>query len=156
MPRIAWSFLLLLVLALPLASCFDDESSCSTCPPEKSSRIDFIARPVRLQSQGSDTLRLDSVHVSVDGGSRLTVRSGERMRIDGLSSGAHDLRFVRWFTHNGAIESKSSNLQIRLARGETRVIEFNQDLMLVAWWPLPGIDRGGRGRVDGQMPFRVG
>jgi hypothetical protein len=149
MPRIAWSSLVILVLALPLASCFDDEGTCPTCPPEKSSRIDFIARPVQLQSNNRDTLKLDSVHVSVDGGSRVTARPGQRLTFEGLSRGAHDVKIVRWFTHNDISESRSSSLQIELTQGETRVIDFHDDFARVAWWPVPGIDRGGTGGVAG-------
>jgi len=138
MPRITWSCLLLLVLALPLASCFTNPSTCPTCPAEQSGRIEFVARPVRLPGGSSfDTLRLDSVHVSVDGGARVTALPGQRLTFDGLDSGAHDVKIVRWILHNSLPESPTSNLRIELARGETRTIVFHGDFPLVSWSPPP-------------------
>ena len=147
MPRIAWSRLVVLLFALPLASCIGDEpGSCPTCPPENSGRIEVVVAQTGL---------VDSVHITVDGGSRVTVRRGRRGTFQGLSRGTHAISTVRWFSFEGVAFPRSTDLRILLERGETRVILFQNDFPLVVWSPLP-VGRVGDPGVDAIAPHRVG
>lgn len=145
MPRLAWSRLLILLLALPLASCFDGEATCPTCPPDNSGRID-----VPLPQNGE----ADSLHVFLDGGARVTVRRGGRASFQGLSSGAHSVEVVRWFEDFGLITTRSSVVEVRLEPGEARVIVLHNDFPLIADTSLPG--HAPASRADWPAPRRVG
>lgn len=129
MPRIAWSRLLILLIALPLASCFDGQEACLTCPPENSGRIDVLV-PLLGET--------DSLHVNLDGGARVTVRRGRRVSFEGLSAGVHTVQVVRWFEDFSGVTSKTSVVEVRLERGDSRVILFHNDFPLVSAASPPG------------------
>lgn len=137
MPRVAWGCLLLLVLALPLASCFNDESPCPTCPKQNSGRISVVVRRLVLPSYPPDTLRLDSTQVRLDGGPTTTGRPGRTLTFVGLSRGRHEVKIVRWYTHNGLIESTGSTVLIELEEGELLIIDIHADFPRIAWSPPP-------------------
>ncbi len=129
MPRIAWSRLVILLLALPLASCSNDEGTCPTCPPDNSGRIEVV---LALNGEA------DSLHVNVDGGDSLTVRRGRRVSFEGLSAGAHSVKVRRYFEAFDFVTSRASSVEIRLEQGEARVIVFHNDFPLVADASVPG------------------
>jgi hypothetical protein len=128
MPRATWARLLLLLLVVPLASCFDADETCPVCPPEDSSRIDVV---VPADSE------VDSIHVNVDGLPRATVRRGQRIAFPGLPRGLHTVATVRWYESFGLVTSRSSSMQIQLERGETRVLIFHNDFPRVAGGHAP-------------------
>ena len=125
MPRAVWSFLLLLVLAVAVGSCFD-AGDCPTCPPQDSGRIDVLV---------SRSGTIDSVDVLLDGGPQVRVRRGQRTSFQGLKPGGHQVEAVRWYSP--PVRSRSSSVWIVLQRGETRVLVFHNDFPLVAfrWAP---------------------
>jgi hypothetical protein len=154
MPRSARSHLVVLLLALPLASCLHEVTTCSTCPPDASSRIEvFVPR----------TALMDSVQAMADGGPWLTVRRradrDQRGAIEGLRRGSHDVTVVRWFSEDRVASSDTSRLQIVLEQGETRVIAFHNDFPLVTWSLPPTPGAAGRLAADGpaaRRPSRQG
>lgn len=121
--RITWSRLLVLLIALPLGSCFDDEATCPTCPPANTSRIE-----VRLPLAGE----IDSVHVFMDGAARVTVKRDQRRSFEGLSAGVHTVMVVRWFEDFGIVTSRTSTVLVKLDQGERRFIVFHNDFPLIA------------------------
>ena len=150
MPRVAWSRLLVapvVLVALTVVSCFDEASECPTCPAVNSGRI-----VVGVTSDGL----VDSVHVRVDGGSQVTVIKGRSRAFENLSAGAHDVTVVRWFNIDQVLTFKSSALQIRLERGESRSITFHNDLPLVSWAPMPEPGHAPGRRGHDSIAFRVG
>ena len=147
MPRIASRKLLLLLLALPLASCFDDVKTCSTCPPDLSASLEVTLPQTSL---------LDSVQVSVDGGATLTVRRGRHGAVERLSGGSHQVKVVRWFSSEGIASSKTSYLEVVLERGETRFITFHNDFPLITWSPLPATGRAGTPVLAESAALRLG
>ena len=157
MPRIAWNRLIVLLFALPLASCIGGETSkCSTCPRENSARIVVFAQPLRLSNGGVDTLRLDSILVRVDGGPRVRVLPGQRVTCGtDLVPGIHGVNLVRWFLHNGLPEARTTDVQVSIERGETRTIVFQHDFPLISWQPLP-TDRADELRSDWTAAHRMG
>jgi hypothetical protein len=129
MSRVTWCRLLILLMALPLASCFGANEPCPTCPPEDSARID-----VKVPKVGE----VDSVHVKVDGGAPFTVRRDKRGSVQGLRAGVHTVEIVRYFSSFGIVSTRSSVIEVSLGRGETRVIVFHNDFPLVADASRPG------------------
>ncbi len=135
MPRVAWSRLLvapIALVALALVSCFQDVGKCPTCPAANSGRIEVLVRQNGL---------VDSVQVTLDGGSQVTVRrdrrGDRRHAYEGLSVGTHDVTITRWFKNiDEVVSSRSSSIQIKLDRGETRTIVFHNDFPLVTWAPM--------------------
>ena len=148
MPRIAWNRLIVLLFALPLASCIGDETStCSTCPPELSARLNIAVSP-----NGA----VDSVQITLDAGSRVTVKRGGRRTFDGLSAGLHQVTAVRWFTSfSVAIPRPEDRIQIRLDRGETRAIVFHNDFPLITAVPRPA-SLDGEPEPNGSAAPRMG
>jgi len=147
MPRVAWSRLLVApvaLVALTVVSCFDEASDCPTCPPVDSGRI-----VVGVTTDGL----VDSVHVRVDGGPQVTVIKGRSRALENLTAGAHDVTVVRWFSIDQIVTFRTTALEIRLERGETRTITFHNDLPLVSWAPMP--DAPGR-RGHDPIALRVG
>lgn len=122
MPRTTWIRLLVVLIALPLASCLDRDEECLTCPSENSASIDVVV------ARFGD---IDSVHVRVDGGTRVTVKRDKRTSFEGLASGDHAIQVVRWYQNQGIVTSKTSDFTIRLEAGETRVILLHNDFPLV-------------------------
>lgn len=128
MPRVAWNHLVIALIALPLVSCFQDVGECPTCPGVNSGRIE-----VRVPQTGL----IDSIYVWLNSSSRVIVRRNRSHTFENLSSGTHDVAITRWFYIDEALTSRSSSLQVRLDRGEARVIKFHNDFPLVAWTPTP-------------------
>lgn len=129
MPRAAWTLPILAVLALGVASCFDDVGNCPTCPGENSASIEVFVTKDGL---------VDSVQVRVDGGAQRTLKRNQRTAFEGLSKGFHKVETTRWFTDVTTLPvSRSATLQLELDRGESRTIVFHNDFPLVAW-ALPG------------------
>ena len=146
MPRVARSRLLVtfaVLAALGLVSCFTDVSKCPTCPDESSGRIDVLVARNGL---------IDSLHITVDGGDRVTVRRDPRREVRyafrDLSVGTHAVSITRWFFIDGLLSSRSSVLEVRLERGESRTIVFHNDFPLVTWAPFPEA-----GRAIGRSAF---
>ena len=87
---------------------------------------------------------VDSIHVALDGGARVTVRRDRRHIYHGLNHGAHDVTITRWFFTDGLLTSRTSTLRIQLERGESRTIVFHNDFPLVGQasppdaGPVPG------------------
>lgn len=137
MPRVAWSRLVIALIALPLVSCFEDAGDCPTCPPLDGGRIEVLVPQAGL---------VDSIHVRLDGGSQVTVRRNRRHAFEGLSEGTHEVTVTRWFYILEVLSSQTSTLQIQLARGETRTVVFHADFPRVTWAPKrdtgPGDGRG--------------
>jgi hypothetical protein len=123
----------IVLLALGLASCFDDAGDCPTCPAVDGGRIDVL-----LPQNGA----VDSIHTTIDHGPRFTVRRGQRFSYPNLKAGSHEVTITRWFYIDQVLTSKSSTLVIMLARGETRTIVFHNDFPLVAWADPPGASPG--------------
>ena len=148
MPRITWNRLIVLLFALPLGSCIGDETStCSTCPLDLSARLNIAV---------SSTGLVDSVHITVDGGPRVTVKRGGRRSFEGLSAGLHQISTVRWFSDQGvAFRRPADRFQIRLERGETRAIVFHNDFPLITALPHPASPDGEPER-DGSAAARMG
>jgi hypothetical protein len=145
MPRFAWIRLIVLLFALPVASCFDAETDCPTCPPVDSGRIDVL-----LPQDGE----ADSAHVNLDGGARVTLRRGKRISFEGLSPGGHSIKVVRWYSDFGVITSTTSLVEIWLEKGETRVLVFHNNFPLVADAQWPGHAPGAL--AAGPTPGRAG
>lgn len=145
MPRATWSRLVPLLLALPLASCFDADTTCPTCPPENSARI-----VVQVPANGE----VDSIHVVLDGGPRATVRRGTARSFEGLSRGVHSLALVRWYEDFGLITTRSTTMRVVLDQGETRVLIFHGDFPLMARGHSPGRDPAALAHRP--APHRVG
>ncbi len=143
MSHIAWSHPIILLLALPLGSCFNDETACSTCPPDNGARIDALVPKTGV---------LDSVRLAVDGGAPVIVRRGQRGGVEGLSRGTHDVEVVRWIAPDGVVSARTSLLRIQLDQGEVRVIVFHNDFPLVAWSP----GRADAERAPGSVAWRAG
>ena len=119
----------ILLLALGLASCFDDVGDCPTCPAVNGARIDIL-----MPQFGA----VDSIHATLDGGARVTVRRNQRFSFQNLSAGTHAVTITRWFYIDQVLTSRTQTLQIVLARGETRTIVFHNDFPLVTWADPPG------------------
>jgi hypothetical protein len=132
MPRFTRFAPLIALLALPLVSCFTDVGDCPTCPGDNSASIDVLVTQTGL---------VDSIHVSMDGGSQVTVRRNRRHVFENLSRGTHQVTITRWFFLNEILSSRTSSLQIRLEPGESRTIVFHNDFPLVAWGPAPAAKR---------------
>ena len=144
MPRIAWSRLVVLLLALPFASCIGDETSeCPTCPPENSGRLAIFVPQTGL---------VDSVHISVDGGARVTVKRNVRYTFENLARGDHAVSTVRWFSTEGVPFPRGEDFTIRLERGETRTIVFQNDFPLISWMPRPAAPHAVAPRAGGLHP----
>lgn len=122
MPRVVWSRFLVLLIALPLASCFERGASCPTCPPEKSGRIAVIL----VQGAGPDSL-----HVTLDGGARRTVRRNSRVTFTDLGAGLHSVTVVRWYFKEFVLSSKTGSVEIHLQPGEFRVINYHNDFPMI-------------------------
>ncbi len=135
MPRFAWSCLVLSALALPLASCFNEEWTCPTCPAENSGRI-VIRVPTNLD--------VDSIQVTLDGGPSYSVRRGRERSFDGLARGTHTVSAAvfRFDPNTGLPASRSLALEITLERGETRTVEFHHDFARVVLAPVPAPPAG--------------
>jgi hypothetical protein len=129
MSRLAWIRLAIVLIALPLASCFNDEGTCPTCPPDNSGRIDV------LLAQDGDA---DSLHVTMDGGQRITLKRGKRISYTQLSAGTHSFVLVRWFEDFGLITTRTTTVDVKLAPGEARVILMHNDFPLVVDAFRPG------------------
>jgi hypothetical protein len=150
MPRLAWSRLLVApvaLVALTVVSCFDEASECPTCPAVDSGRIVVEVKPDGL---------VDSVHVRVDGGPQVTVIKGRSHAFGNLSPGPHEVTIIRWFYIDQVLTSRTSALQIRLERGESRSITFHNDLPLVSWAPMPERGHGPGRRGHDPIAIRVG
>ena len=154
MPRVAWSRLLvapIALVALALVSCFSDVGKCPTCPATNSGRIEVL-----LSKSGL----VDSVYVTLDGGTQDTLykdrRSDRRLAYDDLSVGTHKVTITRWFFSEDLVSSRTSSLQIRLERGETRVILFHNDFPLVSSAPMPDEGQAIRRRAYVSIAPRVG
>ncbi len=135
MSRLAWIRLAIVLIALPLASCFNDETTCPTCPPDNSGRIDV------LLTQNSP---VDSLHVTIDSGQPVTLKRGGRTSFRDLSAGSHSFIVVRFYNDFGFVFSRTTTLAVRLAQGETRVIVLHNEFPLVADASRPGWRHTGR------------
>jgi len=122
MSRVAWCRLLLLVLALPLASCFKANDACQTCPQDNSGRID-----VAVPKDGA----VDSVHALMDGGASISVKRSQRGSFLDLAPGTYTVQITRYFSSFGIVSTKYSVVEVQLIQGETRVIVFHNDFPLV-------------------------
>ena len=129
MPRFAWCRLTILLLALPLVSCLDD-SSCPTCPPERSASIIVWVVPI---------FDADSVHVSLDDGPTYSVARSDSLRLGTLLQGRHTLKSR--VSHQD-LTSASSVVDILLERGETRTVVFHHDFPAVVMAPEPAPSTG--------------
>jgi hypothetical protein len=150
MPRVAWSHLLvapIALVALTLVSCFDNPGECPACPAVDSGRI-----VVEVPRDGL----VDSAHVRVDGDPPVTVRRDRDHAFENLSAGTHDVTVIRWFSIDQILTSRTSSLQIRLDRGETRTISFHNDFPRVTWAPIPEVGPATRRRGHGPIALRVG
>ena len=130
MPRVAWSLLLILLFALPLASCFDQES-CSTCPAPASARIG-----VRLPLGSAR----DSLHVwlvggvddeRLDAGDSITIRRGGSLTYTKLLPGVYTLTASRWYLKDFVVFVKTASVQVKVEAGEYRVVTFQNDFPIV-------------------------
>jgi hypothetical protein len=150
MPRVAWNPLLVVpiaLVALTVVSCFDEPSDCPTCPALDSARIS-----VGVTQNG----QVDSVHVRIDGGPKVTVTKGTSHTFGNLSAGTHEVSIIRWFNIDQILTFRSSILQIRLDRGESRTITFHNDLPLVSWAPMPVVGPAPGRRGHDPIALRVG
>lgn len=144
MPRIAWSRLAILLFALPIVSCIGDETTeCPTCPPENSARLAISVTQTGL---------VDSVHITLDGGARVTVKRNVRFVFESLARGDHAVHTVRWFSSEGVPFPRSEDFTIRLERGETRTIVFQNDFPLISWAPRPAVPHTVARRAGGFDP----
>ena len=123
MPRFALVLPAITLLALTTVSCFDDATDCPSCPDPNSASIE-----VQVSQRGL----VDSVHVRVDGGPRVTVRRNRNYAFANLSAGTHVVATTRWFFAEEVVSSRSATLEIQLERGETRRILFHNDFPLIA------------------------
>ena len=131
MPRVAWRHLLVAptaLAALTIVSCFHEAGECPTCPALDSGRI-----VVRVPKAG----RVDSIHVRLDGGPRVTVRRDRSHAFENLTAGTHEVDITRWFIIDFILTSRTSSLRIKLDRGESRAIDFHNDFPVVTWAPMP-------------------
>ena len=150
MPRVAWSHLLvapIALVALTVVSCFDEASECPTCPAVDSGRI-----VVGVPRHGL----VDSVHVRVDGGPQVTVIKDRSHTFENLSAGAHDVTIIRWFYIDQVLTFRTSSLEVRLERGESRTITFHNDLPLVSWVSMPEVGPAPERRGHDPIALRVG
>ena len=135
MTRIAWSHLALFALGLSLVSCFGDETSCPTCPPEDGAGI-----IVQVTANGE----VDSVQVAIAGGAILKIRRGQRDGVGGLRRGTHGVEVVRWIQRGGLSLPREASFEIQLEQGEIRVLVFHNDFPLIAWDETSAADRADR------------
>jgi hypothetical protein len=129
MPRLGWTRLIILLLVLPVVSCFDAQTTCPTCPPVDSARIDVL-----LPQNGE----ADSAQINLDARPRVTISRGKRVSFEGLSAGGHSLKVVRFYSDFGVITNTTSLVEVVLAEGETRVLIFHNNFPLVADARWPG------------------
>ena len=143
MPRVTWSRLTIIPVAIgvmALASCLQDVSECPTCPALNSGSIS-------IQVPGHGVL--DSVQIGMDGSAPVTVKRNRRYTFVNLSAGTHEVTLVRWLIENGGVTSRPSTLFIQLDRGESRTILFHNDFPLIAW--TPASDPRARARLAPRM-----
>lgn len=122
MPRVAWSCLVVLLFALPLASCFDQETSCPTCPAEASARI-AVRLPLGAEA--------DSLHVWMDSGDSTTVKRGGFATYTKLLPGVYTLTTSRWYFKDFVLSVKTASVQVKVQAGEYRVITFQSDFPII-------------------------
>lgn len=138
MLRIARILPFLALATVPLASCLHERGTCSTCPAERSARIQVN---VPARTAPPNEVGMDSVTVQVVGAPLLSVRQGRSGVIENLARGTHDVTVVRWFSVDNVPSSKTTQLQIVLLRAEKRTIVFHNDFPLVVWSPVPAGER---------------
>jgi hypothetical protein len=122
--RIAWSRLLILLIALPLGSCLDRDEACPTCPPEASARLELAVPKVGP---------VDSARFSVDGSAFVTVKRDKRGAIGDLTAGDHAVEVIRYYSAFGIVSTQTNDFSIRLDRGELRVIVLHHNFPLIAF-----------------------
>jgi hypothetical protein len=128
MSRLAWILPIVAVLALTLVSCFDDVGDCPSCPPSSSGSI-----TIAVDQNGL----VDSVHVSVDAGARVTIKRKGQHQFTGLSAGTHAVETTRYFNDQGIVSSRAETIDLHLERGESRTILFHNDFPLITWIVRP-------------------
>jgi len=127
MSRVRWSLVAIVLLSLPLVSCFSDVGDCPTCPPVNSAGIGMFL-PFDFD--------VDSVYVGIDGPLRYRVLRGDFAFINQLAAGTYKVDAVLFHSDEfGQVTTKAVSISVVLERGETRVVVFHHDFPVVVWAP---------------------